>query len=432
MDLQLDAEIRSVLKLVRSSLRTNGTPLKYSVRELKRVTESVQNEKYCHRPKRPLDEKIEEDSPEEKHHFRLEDMEMKQQLANNTKYLKDLKTNSKKRRKRKTKFRGIKIPKQPQQPAIRTRKTLKHRSSSKRNSIGKERQSTRLERTKRQLEKENVSALYEASRLRQELRKEKRALAKERSENARKSLEIDLLRNENRTAHENLSDSQTALKEAQKRCQELETSLRPQNEATHAAQDQYTGGSPITVDGSSFDEAGDLYDMTPSKPSDPDESENRSSEYERQIATPPPSQKRLSSVRTAATPPETPMARPSNNAALLADYFPVVEDENFDVEMEEVLLGHLEVDRVFRRFKEFLKIGHENSWYCVQDIAKYGYSFGSWNDSICENGEHDGVRCRQVEVTEVDSIRRLCFKRDKRESVNPWQGGWNVDEPEDF
>lgn len=50
--------------------------------------------------------------------------------------------------------------------------------------------------------------------------------------------------------------------------------------------------------------------------------------------------------------PETPAAGPSNSTILLADCFPVVEDENFDLETEEIMLDHLKSDRVFRRFKE--------------------------------------------------------------------------------
>ncbi|RYC92881.1 hypothetical protein BFJ63_vAg4308 [Fusarium oxysporum f. sp. narcissi] len=382
MDLQLDTEIRNVLELVRSSMRTNGTPLEAAIRELRRVTE-----------------------------------EMERQLDNNIKCLRGLKANCKKTPKRRIQFQGIELPKQPQKPIIPARKALTRRGPSKNKSLDMDRRNKRLERTKRQLEKENVSALYETSKLRQDLRKQRRTLAKERSENARKSLEIDLLRNDNMTAHQNLNDSQTALKEAQERCRELEASLRSQNEATHAAQDQYTGESPITVDGSNFDEVGDLDDMIPSKPSSPDEKGNKFNEYEWHIATPPPSQRRISSVTTTATPPETPVADPSNNLILLGGYFPVVEDENFDDEMKEIFRGHLYVDRVFRRFREFLETGHENSWYCVQDIIKYGYSFGSWNDNICGNGEHDVVRCRQVKVTVFHSIRRFCFKRD--EDVRP-------------
>ncbi|RKL13124.1 hypothetical protein BFJ68_g7509 [Fusarium oxysporum] len=315
---------------------------------------------------------------------------MKRQLDNNIKCLRGLKAKSKKIPKRRTKFQGIKLPKLPQKPIIPARKALTHRGPSKSKSLDTDRRNKRLERTKRQLEKENVSALYETSKLRQDLRKQRRALAKERSE---------------------------TLKEAQERCRELEASLRSQNEATHAAQDQYAGESLITVDGSNFDEVGDLDDMVPSKPSSPDEKGNKFNEYERHIVTPPPSQRRISSVTTAATPPETPVAGPSNNLILFGGYFPVVEDENFDDEMKEIFRGHLYVGRVFRRFREFLETGHENSWYCVQDIVKYGYSFGSWNDNICENGEHDGVRCRQVKVTVVDSIRRFRFKRD--EDVRP-------------
>ncbi|KAF5689662.1 hypothetical protein FDENT_4306 [Fusarium denticulatum] len=425
MDLQLDAEIRSVLKLVRSSFRTDGTPLENAIQELRRVTESAQNATDTYHSKRLLDEKLKrlDDFPDSKQ-FK----EMKQQLDKNSKYLKRLKTKSKKTPKRRNKLQSKKITKHPQKTVIPTRKALKHRSPSKVKFKGaaKGSQSQRLERSKRQLEKENVSALYETSRLRQELRKEKRALAKERSENARKSLEIDLLRNDNNNAYQNLNESEAALKEAQERCQQLEVSLRSHNEVTHAAQDLYTGESPITID-ESFNEAGDLGDMLPSTPCSP--VGNNSNEYEQHIATPPPSQKRRSSIRTAAsTPPETPVAGPSNSIILLADYFPVVEDENFDLETEEIMLDHLKSDRVFRRFKEFLKSGHENSWFCVEDIVKYGYSFGSWNDNICENGEHDGVRCRQVKVTVVDSTRHLCSKRDERVCANSWQGGWNEGE----
>ncbi|KAG5778824.1 hypothetical protein H9Q73_007494 [Fusarium xylarioides] len=409
MHQQLDTEIRSVLELVRSSLRTNGIPLEDAIQELRRVTESAQNATDTRHPERFLGRK--------------QFNKMKQQLNDNTKYLKGLKTKSKGTPKRSTKFQSNKLPKHPQKPVIPARKALKHRSPSKRKSGIKGRQSKRLERSKRQLEKENISALYETSRLRQELRKDKRALAKERSENARKSLEIDLLRSDNKTAHRNLNESKTELKEAQERCRELEAFLQSQNEATHAAQDLHTGESPMTVD-ESFDEAGDLGDMIPSTPCSP--LKNKSNEYEQHIATPPPSQKRRSSIRTAAaTPPETPMAGPPNSIILLADCFPVVEDENFDLETEEMMIDHLKSDRVFRRFKEFLKTGHENSWFCVEDIVKYGYSFGSWNDNICENGEHDGVRCRQVKVTVVDSTRHLCFKRDERECANSWQGGWD-------
>ncbi|PNP77956.1 hypothetical protein FNYG_08682 [Fusarium nygamai] len=294
MDLQLDTEIRSVLELVRSSLRTNGTPLENAIQELRRVTESAKNATDTYHSKRLLDEKL----------------------------------------------------KHPLKPVIPARKALKHRSPSKVKFKGaaKGRQSKRLERSKRQLEDEIISALYETSRLRQELRKEKRALAKERSENARKSLEIDLLRNDNKSAHQNLNESKTALKEAQERCLELEASLRSQNEATHAAQDLYTEESPITLD-ESFDEAGDLGDMIPSTPCSP--VGNKSHEYDQNIATPPPSQKRRSSIRTAAaTPPETPVAGPSNSIILLADCFPVVEDENFDPETEEIMINHLKSDRV--------------------------------------------------------------------------------------
>ncbi|KAF4503109.1 hypothetical protein FAGAP_664 [Fusarium agapanthi] len=348
---------------------------------------------------------------------------MKQQLNNNTKYLKGLKTRSKKTLKRSNKLHSNKLPKHPQKPVIPARKALTRKRHHKKETLDTGKRSKRLERTKRQLEKENGSALYETSKLRQELRREKRALAKERSERARQSLEIGLLRDDNIAAHKNLSESQAALKEAQERCRELEASLRSQDETTYAAQDQYAEESPITVDGS-FDEIDDLGDMMSSTPCSPVE-ENKPNEYERHIATPPPSRKRRSSVRTAATPPETPAAGPSNNTILLAGHFPLMEDENFDLEMEDIMVGHLKSDRVFRRFKEFLRTGHENSWFCVEDIAKYGYSFGSWNDNICKNGEHDGVRCRQVKVTVVDSERRLCFKRDDIESASSWQGGWN-------
>ncbi|KAH7225040.1 hypothetical protein BKA60DRAFT_606135 [Fusarium oxysporum] len=369
---------------VTTSMRTNGTALEAAIRELRRVTESVQNAK---------------DNGKQ---FR----EMERQLDNNIKCLRGLKAKSKKIPKRRTKFQGIKLPKPPQKPIIPARKALTRRGPSKSKSLDTDRRN---------------KPLYETSNLRQDLRKQRRALAKERSENARKSLEIDLLRNDNITAHQNLNDSQIALKEAQERCRELEASLRSQNEATHAAQDQYAGESPITVDGSNFDEVGDLDDMIPSKPSSPDEKGNKFNEYERHIATPPPSQRRISSVTTAATPPETPVAGPSNNMILLGGYFPVVEDENFDDEMKEIFRGHLYVGRVFRRFREFLETGHENSWYCVQDIVKYGYSFGSWNDNICENGEHDGVRCSQVKVTVVGSIRRLRFKHDEDVRPSNWQ-----------
>lgn len=74
MDLQLDTEIRNVLELVRSSMRTNGTPLEAAIRELRRVTESVQNAKDSHHPKWLLDEKFGKDASEEKDQFRLEDM----------------------------------------------------------------------------------------------------------------------------------------------------------------------------------------------------------------------------------------------------------------------------------------------------------------------------------------------------------------------
>ncbi|KAF5723747.1 hypothetical protein FMUND_1483 [Fusarium mundagurra] len=247
----------------------------------------------------------------------------------------------------------------------------------------------------------------------------------EKRSRAEVSPKIDLLRNDNKNAYRNLDESKTALGEAQERCRELEASLRSQNETTHAVQGQYAE-YPITVDGSS-DEAGDLGDMIPSTPCSP--VENKSNEYGQHIATPPPSQRRRSSIRTAAaTPPETPVAGPSNSIILLADCFPVVEDENFDLETEEIMIDHLKSDRVLRRFKEFLKSGHENLWYCVEDIATFGYSFGSWNDNICENGEHDSTRCRQVKVTVVGSIRHLRFKRDERESASSWQGGWNGSE----
>ncbi|KLO96606.1 Uncharacterized protein LW93_13705 [Fusarium fujikuroi] len=315
-------------------------------------------------------------------------------------------------------LRSVLKLKHPQKPVIPARKGLA-RKSTKVKPLDINRRSKRFERTKRQLEKENVSALYEISKLRHELRKEKRALAKERLERARQTLEIDLLRNDNISAHKNLSESQVALKEAQDRCRELEASLRSQKETTYTAQDLYTGESPITVHESSSDDVSDEFTMPY-----PIEEGSKSNKYEQNIVTPPPSQKRRSSVRTVATPPETPVAGPSNNTMLLAGHLPVVEDESFDLETEEIMIGHLKSDRVFRRFKEFLKKSHENLWYCVEDIAQFGYSFGSWNDSICENGEHDGVRCRQVKVTVVDSERRLCFKRDERESANSWHDGW--------
>ncbi|KAH7250246.1 uncharacterized protein BKA55DRAFT_690477 [Fusarium redolens] len=158
--------------------------------------------------------------------------------------------------------------------------------------------------------------------------------------------------------------------------------------------------------------------MIATKSSSPEEKENELNEYEQHIATPPPSQSRKFSIRTTATPPETTVASPMNKLTLLAGYFPLVEDENFDLEMKAIFAGHLEVDRSFRRFEEFLETGHENSWYCIQDIVKYGYSFGSWNDNICKNEEHDGVQCRQVKVTAVDSIRRLHFKLDEDVRAN--------------
>ncbi|EMT68055.1 hypothetical protein FOC4_g10012459 [Fusarium odoratissimum] len=138
--------------------------------------------------------------------------EMERQLDNNIKCLRGLKAKSKKIPKRRTKFQSIKPPKPPQKPIIPARKGLTRRGPSKSKSLDTDRRNKRLERTKRQLEKENVSALYETSKLRQDLRKQRRALAKERSESARKSLEIDLLRNDNITAHQNLNDKQTALK----------------------------------------------------------------------------------------------------------------------------------------------------------------------------------------------------------------------------
>ncbi|VTT77459.1 unnamed protein product [Fusarium fujikuroi] len=378
MDLQLDAELRSVLKLKRL-----------------------------------------EDFPNSKQ-FKA----IKQQLDKNSKCLKDLKTNSKKKTP-KLSWRNMcsAIADLFTRSILRSLSSRHERAlrakSTKVKPLDSNRRSKRFERTKRQLEKENVSALYEISKLRHELRKEKRALAKERSERARQTLEIDLLRNDNISAHKNLSESQVALKEAQDRCRELEASLRSQKETTYTAQDLYTGESPTTVHESSSDDVSDEFTM-----SYPIEEGSKSNKYEQNIVTPPPSQKRRSSVRTVATPPETPVAGPSNNTMLLAGHLPVVEDESFDLETEEIMIGHLKSDRVFRRFKEFLKKSHENLWYCVEEIAQFGYSFGSWNDSICENGEHDGVRCRQVKVTVVNSERQLCFKRDERESASSWQDGW--------
>ncbi|RKL41911.1 hypothetical protein BFJ72_g5249 [Fusarium proliferatum] len=80
------------------------------------------------------------------------------------------------------KFPGTKIP-LPQKPFPARR--ARARKGTKVKPLDSNRRSKSLERTKRQLEEENVSALYETSKLRQELRKEKRALAKERSERAR-------------------------------------------------------------------------------------------------------------------------------------------------------------------------------------------------------------------------------------------------------
>ncbi|KAH7250248.1 uncharacterized protein BKA55DRAFT_376130 [Fusarium redolens] len=76
MDPQLDTEVRSVLRLVRSSLRTNGTPLEDAIQQLRRVTESVQNAKDSDHAKWLLDEKFDKDASE-KPRFnrpRLEDM----------------------------------------------------------------------------------------------------------------------------------------------------------------------------------------------------------------------------------------------------------------------------------------------------------------------------------------------------------------------
>ncbi|KAF5632791.1 hypothetical protein F52700_6329 [Fusarium sp. NRRL 52700] len=416
MDRQLNTEVRSVLKLVRMSLSTNGTPLEDAIRELRSVTESIQNASHLHHTQPLHNGNDGKDKRLDEFPNGNQLKEMKRQLDHNSKYLKGFQAKSKRNPKHGVKFRGNRIPKHPQKLVIPARKALTRKGHTKKKTPGTDKQNRRLERTKRQLEKENVSALYETSRLRQELRKGKRALAKEQSESARKTLEIDLLRNDNKAAYQKLDDSQAALKEAQERCRELEASLRAQNEVTQAAQDQCIGESPITVDGSCFDGAVDPGDKIPSTPCSP--VENKSNECEQQIDTPPRSRKRRSSVMTAATPPKTPVAYLENNTILLAGHFPVVENEHFDVETEIIMIDHLRSDRVFRRFKDFFKTGHENSWFCIEDIAKYGYSFGSWNDNICENGEHGGVRCRQVKITVVNSERQLCFKRDERESLS--------------
>ncbi|KAG5750072.1 hypothetical protein H9Q69_001316 [Fusarium xylarioides] len=73
MHQQLDTEIRSVLELVRSSLRTNGIPLEDAIQELRRVTESAQNATDTRHPERFLGEKLGKDASEEKDQFRLED-----------------------------------------------------------------------------------------------------------------------------------------------------------------------------------------------------------------------------------------------------------------------------------------------------------------------------------------------------------------------
>lgn len=75
MDLQLDTEIRSVLKLVRGSfLRTNETPLEKAIQELKRVTESAQNATDTNYSKRLLDEKLVRYRSEGNDQSRLEHM----------------------------------------------------------------------------------------------------------------------------------------------------------------------------------------------------------------------------------------------------------------------------------------------------------------------------------------------------------------------
>lgn len=74
MDLQLDAELRSVLKLVRSSLRTDGIPLENAIRELRSVTESIQNANRLHHTQSLPDEKNGKYASKEEDQFRLKHM----------------------------------------------------------------------------------------------------------------------------------------------------------------------------------------------------------------------------------------------------------------------------------------------------------------------------------------------------------------------
>lgn len=74
MDLQLDSKLRIVLKLVRSSLRTDGIPLENAIRELRRVTESIQNANRLHHTQSLPDEKNGKYASKEEDQFRLKHM----------------------------------------------------------------------------------------------------------------------------------------------------------------------------------------------------------------------------------------------------------------------------------------------------------------------------------------------------------------------
>ncbi|KAF4452998.1 hypothetical protein F53441_4229 [Fusarium austroafricanum] len=392
-----------------NSMRLDGMLIANRIEELKRVTSN--HSKLLHGEKVSLDQNIDRkrfgDLPKG-----AQFSQMSPKLDNTIKSLKAVMSQIKTIRKIRKKTRRLRIEasqqkgEPPSDSAISDVEALKQRGK-------------KLEHFTQLIEKEKLAALYEASKLRQEFRKKKRAAAKEEIGNARKNLNAHL-RGDGRSCDTGPSEKNKVHQACRDQSKKFEATQQSRDGASSASQLQDAAVTPQILRhevGSMAKELEEREQKVFAKEQDLEAREKVLCAREQHIIT-----SRIgnheSSTKSSKEREQSAFTRHMDRLETLAHRFPVVDDKNFDLKMMASFADHLGTDESSERFHDFLKSAYTNQWYRVQDVAEKGCDPDDWNCDICENREHQGVICTQVMVTTVNAAKRLRFKFDNAVRAN--------------
>ncbi|KAM0336812.1 hypothetical protein ACHAPQ_003792 [Fusarium lateritium] len=243
------------------------------------------------------------------------------------------------------------------------------------------------EAAKRKTEKERAEHLRLIRQLQVKLEEKQNAADEERAESERKDLKIDLLRKRNLEQYRSLESIKKIAEPLQKtkeHCNELQPILQIVQQLS----------VPGALGALGKDQIKTTHDTTTKEVKR--SRDGHESARKRLRPNPPPSNEE-----------ENILVQHMGDLALRAEYFTVLNDGDFDLQMAATFTSYIGQDGDYRQLRSFFDHAYRDQWFCLQDVVNKGNSALGLNVKKCS--QHEIVRCILVKVTLVDSTRQLCF-----------------------